>query len=514
MKLRCLKIFLALAGFILYFSQAIFAQESLKIDRVILSWTSNPDTTQTITWIMPTDFPAYVQYIEKDKFKGNFNNAKKVEVKGVPFDSVNYRYSVTLTGLRPGTQYVYRVGSEGMWSDVFTFATAPADAESFAFLYLGDVQSGFSEWRSMLEEINRKNPQLRFALLGGDLTEKESDEGEWSEFLKAAAALFSKIPVMPTLGNHDGSAYLKFFALPDNGPEDLKKEFYSFDYGNAHFVVLNSNKNADERAKEWLRKDLENTNKKWRFAVFHHPPYPAVADYKGIDESIRKNWVPLLEQYNVDMVFVGHQHVYMRTKPLRDGQIHPDGDGVVYVMGNSGTKHYGSYADFEYIAKLEASMSNYQIVKIDGDILTLTSLGVDGQVIDTYTIVKRSSDVEKLKSTPTNSEGYRQHMVCNFGYTPQCNYNSSGYSARIYKSAIYTLNPCQRIYGRFPHLGKICDLGAKRSIQIFTKKGGLVYEKKNSMQSSIFYHCNVYRLTRQFIDSGAILRPGQHRCPF
>lgn len=257
-------------------------------------------------------------------------------------------------------------------------------------------------------EIYRKNPQIRFAILGGDLTENGSDEREWGEFLDAAAGLFSKIPVMPAMGNHDGSMYLKFFALPDNSPDGLKKEFYSFDYGNAHFVMLNSNKNTDETVKKWLREDLQNTDKKWKLAVFHHPPYPVVADYKGIDESIRKNWLPILEQYNVDMVFVGHQHVYMRTKPLRDGRIRPDGEGIVYVMGNSGTKYYRPGPDLDYIAKQQALVSNYQVVEIDGDTLTMTAKGADGQVIDTCTIVKRPAEANAANTVvPGDGTGYK-----------------------------------------------------------------------------------------------------------
>jgi len=374
------------------FSPVALAQETSQADqriRVILTWTDDPATTQTITWLMTGNSQASVQYLNAEEYNGSFDVARQVDVDGIAFDSSHYRYTATLTGLSPGTQYVYRVGREGAWSEPLSFSTSPANPENFTFLYLGDVQSGYTQWGSLLDEISSEYPQIGFALLGGDLTDNGDDEEEWGEFLDAAAGLFSRIPAMPTMGNHDGSMYEKFFALPDNGPEGLKQEFYSFDYGNAHFVVLNSNKNADEAAKQWLQEDLQNTAKKWRFAVFHHPAYPVVDDYKGIAESIRSNWVPLLEQYGVDMVFVGHQHVYMRTRPLRDGQIRPDGEGIVYVMGNAGTKYYSPGPDRDYIAKQVAWVSNYQVIDIDGDTLTMTARDADGQVIDTCTIVKQ-----------------------------------------------------------------------------------------------------------------------------
>ena len=118
------------------------------------------------------------------------------------------------------------------------------------------------------------------------MTDKGYDVEEWGEFLDAATNVFSRIPAMPTLGNHDGLMYQKFFALPDNGPAGLDQEFYSFDYGNAHFVVLNSNNNTNAAAKQWLQQDLEATNKSGSLLSFIIPAYPATFDYKGIDKSL------------------------------------------------------------------------------------------------------------------------------------------------------------------------------------------------------------------------------------
>ena len=80
----------------------------------------------------------------------------------------------------------------------------------------------------------------------GDLTNNDADEMEWGEFLDAASGVFSRIPLMPTLGI-TMVLCIRTFALPDNGPPGLEQEFYSFDYGNAHFVVLNSNNNCNEK---------------------------------------------------------------------------------------------------------------------------------------------------------------------------------------------------------------------------------------------------------------------------
>ena len=164
----------------------------------------------------------------------------------------------------------YRVGSAEAWSETLSFTTA-ADSDTFSFLYLGDVQEGYEEWEDLLDFIKQNHPQIKFSLLGGDLA---NNDNEWGQFLTAASPYFSQVPMMPTLGNHDGYMYLNFFSLPGNGPEGLKKEFYSFDYGNAHFVVLNSGNNTSPDAKEWLKTDIQNTSQTWKFAMFHYPAYP------------------------------------------------------------------------------------------------------------------------------------------------------------------------------------------------------------------------------------------------
>ena len=372
----------------LFFTPLTSAVEISPPTQIILTWTADPATTQTITWLMTTNEPARVEYLEADSFDGSFDQAPQIEAQSSILSSLYYRNTVNISGLTPDTEYVYRVGDEGAWSESLYFTTA-ADTEKFTFLYLGDVQSGYSEWGDMLNSIDSSYPQIKFSLLGGDLTDNGSNETEWGQFLDAAAGYFSQISLMPTLGNHDGIMYLRFFALPDNGPAGLEQEFYSFDYGNAHFVVLNSSYNTNEAAKQWLREDLQSTTKGWKFAMFHHPAYPAFEDYKSIDESICENWVPILEDNGVDMVFVGHQHEYMRTYPIYQGEIqsNPAAYGIVYVMGNSGTKIYAAGADFPYI-DCEETGSNYQVIDIDGNVMTMTSQKASGELIESYTINK------------------------------------------------------------------------------------------------------------------------------
>lgn len=396
-------------------------------EQIILNWTGDPGSTQTVTWLCSDTTASQLQYMPAAGFNGDFSTASIVEAQGLPFDSNNCRYQANIKGLTADTPYVYRVGREGAWSEPRSFSTAK-DTDTFTFLYLGDVQEGYSEWRDMLGAIKKSYPQIKFALQGGDLTNKSNDELEWGEFLAAATPCFSQIPLMPTLGNHDGSMYLDFFSLPLNGPRGLEKEFYSFDYANAHFVILNSGNNTNQAAKEWLQRDLQNAEQTWKFVVFHHPAYQAFDDFKTIDDSIREHWVPIFEEGGVDMAFVGHQHQYMRTHPIFQGEISPDRaeHGVVYVMGNSGSKTYQLGPGLPYVACQEAG-SNYQLITIQDELLSLTSAKAGGELIEVYTIDKGPQDSPRYLLAPERDEAYQISTNADGINTMTVNTNVNGF---------------------------------------------------------------------------------------
>lgn len=368
---------------------------SLQPDEIILSWTENPETTQTIAWRTSDDIIGdQAQYMPAAGANDDFSGAQNAFAIRSDLYPGYFHYEATLQGLAPGAGYVYRVGREGAWSEPASFTTASA-ADNFSFIYMGDAQQGYEEWGNMLQAAAAEKTCPKFALLGGDLVD-DSSSAEWQQFFNAASPVFKQIPLMPAAGNHDDTPlFWNSFALPRNGPEGLEEKFYSFDYGNCHIVVLDSNylgAPADAnfgRVSAWLRNDLDNSRKQWKFAVLHYPPYPAAPD--GHAAILQENWVPLLEQGRADAVFNGHQHVYMRTKPLRNNQVQADGWGIVYIMGNAGNKFSDHGPNYDYIAEEIANVSNYEIVDINGDTFSLTAKDAGGQKIDSY-IFKKQPD--------------------------------------------------------------------------------------------------------------------------
>jgi len=378
-------------------------------DQIILSWTGDPQTTQTIAWRTDSAIAiGKVQYMKASEKTDDFSGALEKDAVGSELYTGFNHFAAGLDNLEPGTTYAYRVGSAEGWSAAGTFTTA-ANTDKFSFMYMGDTHIGYNAdsstvWKGLLDNALSNYPDLKFALQGGDLVNVTTDVSQWEQFFNTETGMFDRIPFMPAMGNHefdDTSIYLKSFDLPQNGPVGLKEHHYSFDYGNAHFVVLDSNLMGSEgelsaAGLSWLANDLQNSAKKWKFVMFHHPPYGV--DSRDVTQGnlVKASWVPIMESNGVDMVFVAHQHVYMRTYPICDGEIQEKpSQGITYVLGDASNKTYLKSETHDYIAveKYGTDATGYTAINIDGDVLTMTTRGLNGQIMDEFKISK-SSDMD------------------------------------------------------------------------------------------------------------------------
>ena len=375
--------------------------------RIMLSWTGDSATTMTITWVGDSETPA-VRY-SPDK-----TLADALEVTGTPapnksaIDNDGVRMTATLTGLIPATTYWYVVGSDGNWSEAKSFTTAEQGTESFSFMYFGDIQvansaaTEFAAWGKLANGAYERNPAAAFALQGGDIVESGINTEQWAMFTENASDVLSRIPFMPTNGNHESNflsgkpeLYLDTFTLPQNGPEGFKEEFYSFDYGNAHITILNDwvfsgeQRLTEEQLSEldaWVESDLVSSAAPWKIVVTHVPIYAIHSDTTA--NRAREHWAPLFEKYGVSLVLVGHQHVYSRLKPLTDGEVDYE-NGVTYIMGNSGQKHYSS-ADETLAERTIYNTTNYQIISIDGRTATVQTYDSGGNELDYTALTPRT----------------------------------------------------------------------------------------------------------------------------
>ncbi|MCX7806923.1 MAG: metallophosphoesterase family protein, partial [Planctomycetota bacterium] len=246
-----------------------------------------------------------------------------------------------LTGLAPDTKYYYRVALGSVASGEGTFRTAPAgDGTGFTFLVFADTIDNKKE-HFRITTIAGAMFDPAFVLHCGDaISEKAdkvrdfrpvflhpvvrtikdtfgdgdfSDGSTWkSEFFPTARPLLAEVPYFLARGNHEGKnkRMALYFEAPDGTPQG---RCYGFDWGAAHFVTVNTNRNFKPGSVQhaFLESDLSSSTKPFKVFFAHHPPYSSARH--GSTFRVRKYIRPLLEAHGVKLAFAGHDHSYQRT---------------------------------------------------------------------------------------------------------------------------------------------------------------------------------------------------------
>jgi len=364
-------------------------------DQVTLTWADDPTTTQAIQWrTSPIEGASQLRFRTASGADWTVVPAETslLEDPDLANDVFNARHAVQLQGLTPATDYTYQVGHDGLWTEPAEFTTA-GSTDTFSFVYMGDVQTGIEAWSALVQAADERDPDAAFYILAGDLVNKGCHRNEWDALFNSAGGVFAGKPLVPIIGNHDDCdeeggpwMYLRMFDLPDNGPERIEPErAYSFTYGNALFVCLDSNLDPDTQT-EWLEARLAESQATWKFVLLHHPAYSSKPHRDNKD--IRKAWCPLFDKYGVDIAFQGHDHAYTRTYPLVDGEaVNDPNHGVNYVLSVAGDKYYEQEPrDFVQVAYTE--LSTYQVVQITGRHLTYRAYDIEGNVVDQLDLTK------------------------------------------------------------------------------------------------------------------------------
>ena len=375
-----------------------------RVDQVVLTWSDDPRTSQTIQWRTSTNLQrGAVRYQLKSAGPVlDANSARTKRATTAPLatptllnDPLIHRHTAALRGLKPGTTYVYSVGdgSPNRWTEPTEFTTAPAGAAPFTFIYLGDAQNGLDRWSVLLHNAYRARPDAAFYLMAGDRLNRGAERWDWDSFFENSKGVFDRRPIVPVLGNHEYQGvqpllYLAQFALPRNGPKTIGPErAYSFEYSNAKFIILDSNLDPAKQT-AWLEKQLANTKAVWKFVSYHHPAYSSGGNRDNLE--VRQLWTPLFDKYHVDLALQGHDHAYLRTYPMRGQQrVATAKDGTVYVIAVSGTKHYDQQPH-DYTEVGLTKVSTYQVldIQITGNRLVYRAHDVDGKVRDEFVIEK------------------------------------------------------------------------------------------------------------------------------
>ncbi|WP_197060024.1 metallophosphoesterase [Sporocytophaga myxococcoides] len=378
-------------------------------------------------------------------------------------------HSVSLSNLKPYTKYYYSIGfgdSILQGTDKNYFLTPPVkDSQGkYSFWIVGDCGNNSTNQKNVRDQFYkyRGNAPTNGMLLLGDNAYWNGYDGEYRAgfFSIYESDALKNIPVYPAPGNHDYAmssdrqvdhkiAYYDIFDMPANGEAggvpSGTEAFYSFDYGNIHFLSLDSyGKEGGETRLydtlgaqvEWVKRDLEANKSKWIIAYWHHAPYTMGHHNSDTEielELIRRNFIRILERYGVDLIICGHSHSYERSKLIKghygkensfDPNVHNishstgryDGsensctylkdsfrrsDGTVYVVsGVSGAVGGNPHLPYPHNA-MEAfndiTNGGSLILDVEGSRLDMQWLNADGLIRDRFTIIKDAGRVKDIK---------------------------------------------------------------------------------------------------------------------
>jgi hypothetical protein len=422
---------LLIAGFIP--TAVTEAAPSAMPDNIRLTWSESPSTTQTIGW--RTDTTVTLGKVEYASIGGApmMAEAPPPETLVTNVGALNL-HSVTLRGLEPGTRYLYRVGDGTRWSAYYSFRTEAAEVEPFEFIVFGDSHQKkpiYKIWGDTVTAAYRHNPDARFMMSVGDLVYSGKDYEQWEAWFGGCQEVIANIPDLPAIGDHEPRGvsskhlyqrpeyFVKLFRVPQNGPDKLKGEVYSFDYGAAHIAVLDSSftyEFADPAERQamidaqvaWLDADLGATAKPWKFVVYHDATYNLQADRAGTLTKV--HFGPIIDKHHVDVVFNAHEHgmarsFFIRNEDFVDGQ---QAGTVYYVSGRAGDNAKDSlgrkiWHPFFYDPQAQTC---YLVVRVAPERATIAARLQDGTIVDTFVIDK----VKPEESTPVVPFGAYQDV--------------------------------------------------------------------------------------------------------
>lgn len=367
----------------------------IKPDQIMLTWSGSPQTTIDIQWRTNTTLAGgVVRYWKAGSSDTVTAVAKKdtVQDRMLFNDRYSYRYTAQLTNLQPGSRYSYQVGSneKDVWSQKETFETEPINNNHFSFVWFGDTHC-FPDSGKLVSLAARENSDIAFYSIAGDIVSTGLHRDDWDKLFGYSGNVFAKKPLMPVPGNHDrqdglgAQLYYDLFSLPKNGPEKVEPESsYSFEYGNAIFLMIDATSNVNDHT-DWIEAKLSTTKAIWKFVMFHFPPYNFEEPYLDIQQA----WVPLFDKYHVDMVMGGHIHYYMRSRPMFDGKVVDSFDkGTVYAISISIPSRHDAMVAEPYAVKQYKEGYFYQRMEIDGKVLKYTAVDSEGDVKDEFVIRK------------------------------------------------------------------------------------------------------------------------------
>ena len=338
-------------------------------------------TSIIIKWETVNPTVGTVNYNEDDSFSNEKSELHPVKI-----------HEIKLDDLKPGTRYHYKVSYNNTMLESASFTTAPVPGTpNWRMVAYGDNRTYPETHKRIVAQILKLNPSM--IIHSGDLVARGDSYAQWKEqYFDPMKGLSENITVFPSLGNHEMNSpfYYEYMSVPDENGES----FYSFDYGNAHFIALNSNEKEapfaiDSEQTKWLINDLkENANAEWKIVFFHHPLFRCHPS-RGIEPQ-RWVWQEVFEEYGVDLVVTGHDHYYQRTYGIGNYQGKPSRGIYHLISGGGGAPNY------PIVPKVHAanrrSVHHITVMDFQGDRIIGRAIDDTGNVFDAFIYDKEAEN--------------------------------------------------------------------------------------------------------------------------
>ena len=325
------------------------------------------DSTIVVHWEMPTAQPGKVQYGLTPGYGSEVSDS-----------SSTVDHELTLTGLMKDTAYHYRAISGSDTSGDATFRSNVTTDRPFRFVAYGDHRSDSSSHQSVVNRILAQSPLPNFGVDNGDLT-YDGSTPVYQTFFNIERDLWSRMPVYPSLGNHDVNNvtnWQRFLALPNN------ERWYTFHYGNSafHCIDVYSTYTPVSTQYNWLVSELQtdsaNPAIRHIFVFFHEPPYTTNTGHAS-NTTVRQYLCPLFEQYHVAIAFQGHVHCYE----------HALVNGVHYIIsGGGGAPLYTGWNPPQPWDIYREATLEFVLVDVNGDTIHARAFKPDGTEIDSLVL--------------------------------------------------------------------------------------------------------------------------------
>ena len=399
-------------------------------DRIVLTPGADPATEMAVAWRTDVREKTAVAQLAPGLAGPSLEAAAKT-ITGGPSRELRTEngraiyHQVRFKDLAPDQPYAYRVRGAQGWSEWHSFRTAAKGFAPFRFLYFGDTQNDIlSLGARVIRQAVLATAAPSLMVHAGDLVaQRESlvHDDEWGEWTQAGAFSFASVPQIPAAGNHEyvdvigprgeesrklGPHWELQFALPDNGTEPVRRTTYFVDYQDVRFVVLDGTAALDLDAAEeqtrWLERVLRDRPTRWAVAVFHQPIYTCARPKDT--ELLKASWMPLLEQYRVDLVLQGHDHCYSRISHAagaaagREQRAAGAVQGPVYIVSVTGSKMYGlnDRAGLQP-DRVAEDTELYQVIEVEAAALRYRSYSADGALYDAFDLLRDDEGRNRLE---------------------------------------------------------------------------------------------------------------------